>query len=39
MLELLGKAIFTDRKHGAELAAQVLADTPMPDVADFKGLR
>jgi len=39
MVELLGKAIFTDRKHGAELAARVLADTPMPDVADFKGLR
>jgi TetR/AcrR family transcriptional regulator len=39
MVELLGKAIFTDRKRGSELAARVLADTPMPDVADFKGLR
>jgi TetR/AcrR family transcriptional regulator len=37
MVELLGKAIFTDRKRGSELAARVLADTPMPDVTDFKG--
>ncbi len=39
MVELLGKAIFTDRKRGAESAARVLADTPMPAVVDFKGLR
>lgn len=32
LLEFLGLAIFQDRKHGAELAAKVLADTPMPDV-------
>jgi len=35
-VEFLGKAIFQDRKHGAELAARVLADTPMPDCAEFK---
>ncbi len=39
LVEFLGKAIFQDRKHGAELAARVLADTPMPDCADFNGLR
>jgi TetR/AcrR family transcriptional regulator len=32
LLEFLGQAIFRDRQHGAELAAQVFADTPMPDV-------
>jgi TetR/AcrR family transcriptional regulator len=37
LVEFLGQAIFSDRKHGAELAARVLADTPMPDVAEFKG--
>jgi len=37
LVEFLGKAIFQDRKHGAELAARVLADTPMPDGAEFKG--
>ena len=35
--EFLGQALFTDRKHGAELAARVLADTPMPETTDFKG--
>ncbi len=39
LVEFLGQAIFQDRKHGAELAARVLADTPMPECADFKGLR
>jgi len=39
LVEFLGQAIFKDRTHGAELAARVLADTPMPDVGDFKGLR
>jgi TetR/AcrR family transcriptional regulator len=39
LVEFLGKAIFQDRMHGAELAAKVLADTPMPDCADFNGLR
>ena len=36
LVEFLGKAIFQDRKHGAELAAKVLADTPMPECAEFK---
>jgi TetR/AcrR family transcriptional regulator len=30
-IEFLGLALFTDRAHGAELAARVLADTPVPD--------
>ncbi len=36
MVEFFGQAIFQDRKHGAELAAKVLADTPMPEVGEFK---
>ncbi len=32
LLEYLGQAIFQDRKYGAELAARVYGDTPMPDV-------
>ena len=28
----LGLAIFQDRKHGADLAEKVLADTPMPEI-------
>ena len=32
LVEFLGQAIFTDRQRGAELAARVLADTPMPEV-------
>jgi TetR/AcrR family transcriptional regulator len=39
VVEFLGKAIFQDRKHGAELAKKVLAHTPMPECANFKGLR
>jgi TetR/AcrR family transcriptional regulator len=39
IVDFLGKAIFVDRQHGAELAAKVLADTPMPELANFKGLR
>ena len=35
-IEYLGLAIFTDRKHGAEVAARVLAGTPMPESAEFK---
>jgi TetR/AcrR family transcriptional regulator len=31
LLEFLGQAIFRDRQHGAELAARVYADTPMPE--------
>lgn len=29
----LGQAIFVDRKHGAEVAARVLADSPMPEIS------
>ena len=32
LLDFLGQTIFQDRQHGAELAAKVYADTPMPDV-------
>jgi TetR/AcrR family transcriptional regulator len=32
VVEFLGQAMFTDRKHGAELAARVLADMPMPEM-------
>jgi TetR/AcrR family transcriptional regulator len=39
LVQFLGQAIFQDRKHGANLAAKVLEDTPMPECADFKGLR
>jgi TetR/AcrR family transcriptional regulator len=33
-IEFLGQALFIDRGHGAELAARVLADTPVPDKLD-----
>ena len=40
-IEFLGQALFTDRAHGAELAARVLADTPLPEMnagpAMFRG--
>jgi TetR/AcrR family transcriptional regulator len=32
MLDFLALALFTDRQHGAELAAQIYADTPMPSI-------
>lgn len=32
IVKFLGLAIFRDREHGAELAAKILADTPMPEV-------
>jgi TetR/AcrR family transcriptional regulator len=32
MAEYVGMTIFTDRNHGAALAAKVLADSPMPEV-------
>jgi TetR/AcrR family transcriptional regulator len=32
LVEFLGQALFADRQRGAELAARVLADTPMPQV-------
>lgn len=33
IVEFLGQAIFRDRQHGAELAARVFADMPMPEIA------
>jgi TetR/AcrR family transcriptional regulator len=38
LAQFLGQAIFQDREHGASLAAKVLADTPMPEFAEFKRL-
>src|SRR6202167_4098744 len=38
-VEFLGQALFLDRKRGAELAAKVLADMPMPEANEIKGLR
>ena len=35
-IEYLGTSIFTDRKHGAEVAARVLASTPMPESGEWK---
>jgi TetR/AcrR family transcriptional regulator len=35
-VQFLGLAIFTDRNHGAEVAARVLAATPMPASGEFK---
>jgi TetR/AcrR family transcriptional regulator len=32
VVEFLGQALFRDRQHGAALAAQVFADTPMPHI-------
>lgn len=37
-VEFLGQALFTDRKHGAELAAKVLSDTPMPKLDGSRAL-
>lgn len=36
LVEFLGQAIFIDRAHGAELAARVLADSPMPASEEIK---
>jgi TetR/AcrR family transcriptional regulator len=33
IVDFLGQAIFKDRQHGADLAARVYADMPMPDIA------
>jgi TetR/AcrR family transcriptional regulator len=33
VVDFLGQAIFQDRQHGAELAARVFADTPMPEIS------
>lgn len=35
-VEYLGRTIFCDRKHGAEVADRVLAGTPMPPSGDLK---
>jgi TetR/AcrR family transcriptional regulator len=35
-MEFLGMAIFSDRRHGAEVAARVLANSPMPSSGEFK---
>ena len=35
-IEYLGLAIFTDRKHGVEVASRVLAATPMPESGDMR---
>ncbi len=35
-IEYLGKSIFTNREHGVEVAAKVLASTPMPESGEFK---
>ena len=32
IVDFLGQALFRDRQHGAELAARVFADTPMPEI-------
>ena len=32
VVEFLGQAVFIDRARGAKLAAQVIADTPMPEM-------
>ncbi len=32
IVEFMGQAIFIDRQHGAEIAARVIADTPMPEI-------
>ena len=37
LVEFLGQAVFIDRKRGAELAAKVLADSPMPQESEIKG--
>ena len=35
-IEYMGMSIFADRKHGADVAARVLASTPMPKSGEFK---
>ena len=36
ILEFLGQALFTDRHHGAALAAKIFADTPMPAIEGYR---
>jgi TetR/AcrR family transcriptional regulator len=38
LLDFLGKAVYQDRELGARIAARVLADSPLPEFPDFKGL-
>lgn len=38
LVEFLGQAIFTDRQHGAGLAAKVFAATPMPEFPEDRFL-
>lgn len=38
MVEFLGQAVFVDRAHGAEMAAKVLADSPMPELPSTRHL-
>lgn len=38
LVEFLGQAVFRDRSRGAELAARVLADSPLPEFPEFKGI-
>lgn len=38
LVEYLGQAVFTDRRHGAQVAARVLAAMPMPDVKESRML-
>ena len=38
VVEFLGMAVFMDRAHGTELAARVLADTPMPELPTTRHL-
>ena len=33
VVQFLGQAVFVDRAHGAELAARVLAESPMPEMS------
>jgi TetR/AcrR family transcriptional regulator len=37
IVDFLGQAIFNDRQHGAELAARVYADMPIPEAAFQEG--
>lgn len=38
-VQFLGKALFTDRAHGAKLANRILAEMPMPQVKNFQARR
>ena len=38
LVRFLGQALFLDREHGARVAEQILADTPMPEFAQDRFL-